>query len=60
MGLFIHSGQETQIAIYPQVTYTTNDAIGKLNHCYYYIVGLLKQEPMWPLPNSVLPPFKSI
>ena len=29
MGLFIHSGQETQIAIYPQVTYTTNDAIGK-------------------------------
>ena len=30
MGLFIHSGQETQIAIYPQVTYTTNDAIGKL------------------------------
>ena len=44
MGLFIHSGQETQIAIYPQVTYTTNDAIGKLNHCYYYIVGLLKHR----------------
>ena len=29
MGLFIHSGQGTQIVIYPQVTYTTNDAIGK-------------------------------
>ena len=40
MGLFIHSGQETQIAIYPQVTYTTNDAIGKLHKSLLLHTGL--------------------